>query len=193
MIIGSLVVAVALYSCGNSGNSSAFNEDSPVSNNQRPPVLMDGSPVPPAATPALASSSTADTAAGASSAAGGAIDIDAPSDSKGVGKFTSVKVGATVDKAMAAKGKELFQTSCTACHMTTDKRLVGPGLKGITKIRTPEWIMNMITNPLEMTHKDPVAEALLADFNNIQMTNQNVGDDGARSILEFLRQNDGVK
>lgn len=189
MIIGSLVVAVTLYSCGNSGTGSAFNEDSPVSNNQRPPVLMDGTPVP--AAPPVSLASSADSASVESTS--GAIDVNAPSDSKGVGKFTSVKVGATVDKAMAAKGKDLFQTSCTACHMTTDKRLVGPGLKGITKIRTPEWIMNMITNPLEMTHKDPVAQALLADFNNIQMTNQNVGDEGARNILEFLRENDGVK
>lgn len=192
MIIGVLVVAVALYSCGNNASSSAYNEDSPVSNYQRPPVLMNGAPVPPAASPATASSG-ADTAAGASSAAGGAIDVNAPSDSKGVGKFTSVKIGATIDKAMAAKGKELFQTHCTACHLPTDKRLVGPGLKGITKIRTPEWIMNMITNPMEMTHKDPVAKALLSDFNNIQMTDQNVGDEGAREILEFLRENDGVK
>jgi hypothetical protein len=68
--------------------------------------------------------------------------------------------------------------------------LIGPGLKGITKIRTPEWIMNMITNPDQMTQQDPVAEALLVQFNHTQMTNQGLTDEEAREVLEFFRQND---
>ena len=167
---------LALYSCGNSNESA--HENDVVSNVKKPPTTMEGKPLPPAETETKEP---------------GGIDVNAPSDSKGVGKFTSVKVGKALDAALAAKGKELFQTSCTACHTATDQRLVGPGLKGITKIRTPEWIMNMISDPTKMTHNDPVAEELLKEFNNVQMTNQNVGDDGARAILEFLRQNDGVK
>lgn len=121
---------------------------------------------------------------------GGAIDVNAYSDSKGVGKFTDVKVGSSIDQEMAQKGQEVFQTKCTACHMATDQKLIGPGLKGITKIRTPAWIMNMITNPDEMTHKDPVAQALLEEFNQTQMTNQGLTDQEAREVLEFFRQND---
>jgi cytochrome c len=131
---------------------------------------------------------------GEASAAGSstAIDVNAKSDSKGVGKFANatIKVGPGIDAAMAAKGKAIFQTSCTACHTATTQKLIGPGLKGITDIRTPQWIMNMISDPVKMTHGDPVAEALLQQENGVQMTNQNVGDDGAREILEFLRQND---
>ena len=178
LIAGVLAGCLALYSCGNGSNESAHENDV-VSNVENPPVTMEGKPIPAAKAPA-------------GSEAGG-IDVNAPSDSKGVGKFTDVKVGKTVDAALAAKGKTLFQTSCTACHTATDQRLIGPGLKGITKIRTPEWIMNMITDPTKMTHNDAIAKALLEEFNNVQMANQNVGDDGARAILEFLRQNDGVK
>ncbi|RKD12809.1 cytochrome C [Pelobium manganitolerans] len=117
------------------------------------------------------------------------LDPDAKSDSKGVGRFTSVDVGATIDEAMATKGQAIFDTKCTACHKTTDEKLVGPGLKNITNLRTPEWIMNMITNPEEMTKKDPVAKALF-EKHLVQMTFQNVSDDEARQILEFLRKND---
>jgi hypothetical protein len=49
--------------------------------------------------------------------------------------------------------------------------------------------MNMILNPLEMTHKDPTAMALLNKL-LVQMANQNVGETNARAILEFFRDND---
>lgn len=117
------------------------------------------------------------------------IDPDAKSTGKGIGKFTNVEVDATIDDAMAARGKAIFDTKCTACHKTTDEKVVGPGLKNITNLRTPEWIMNMITNPEEMTQKDPVAKALF-EKHLIQMTFQNVSDDETREIYEFFRQND---
>ncbi len=122
--------------------------------------------------------------------AGTAIDVNQPSDSKGVGIVDQVDIPETIDQEMAAKGKEIFQTKCTVCHQATDQKLIGPGLKGITKIRTPEWIMNMITNPDKMLEEDPVAKALLAEYNGVRMTNQGVTKEEARQLLEFLRQND---
>lgn len=116
------------------------------------------------------------------------IDLKAKSESKGVGKFTDVKL-ADLDPAMAAKGLVIFNAKCGACHKTTDQKIVGPGLKDVTKRRTPEWIMNQITNPVEMEAKDPVGQALLAEHLT-QMTFQNVTDDETRQILEYLRQND---
>jgi mono/diheme cytochrome c family protein len=115
-------------------------------------------------------------------------DPDAKSDSKGVGKFTDVKLDA-VDDAMAAKGEAIFTSKCAACHKMTEEKLVGPGLKGVTERRTPEWVMNMITNPEEMTKKDPVAQALY-EKHLVQMTFQNVSDDETRQILEYFRKND---
>ncbi|POY35155.1 cytochrome C [Solitalea longa] len=120
-----------------------------------------------------------------------AVDTKVHSDSKGVGKFTEVKIDG-LDADLAKKGEAAFTSKCSACHKTTDQKIVGPGLKGVTERRTPEWIMNMMTNPEEMTKKDPIAKALLEEHLT-QMTFQNVTDDEARQILEFLRQNDGVK
>jgi mono/diheme cytochrome c family protein len=179
-VIGGLMIlcGIALYSCQGTEGKKDNTENEVISNAEIPSTTMDGKPIADANVPAKSESG---------------VDINAPSDSKGVGKFTSVKVGPGVDAALASKGSALFKTSCTACHTSTDQRLVGPGLKGITKIRTPEWIMNMITDPAKMTHNDPVAKALLEEFNSVQMTNQHVGDDGARAILEFLRENDGAK
>jgi len=116
------------------------------------------------------------------------IDPAAKSDSKGVGRFTSVQLG-PIDPAMADKGQAIFTLKCYACHRVTDQKIVGPGLLGVTKRRTPEWIMNQITNPAEMEQKDPVGKALLAKHLT-QMTFQNVTDDETRQILEYLRKND---
>lgn len=132
--------------------------------------------------------SSADATSSSAADASANIDPAAKSDSKGVGKFTSVQIG-PVDAAMADKGKAVFTAKCSACHKVTEDRVVGPGLKGVTLRRTPEWIMNQITNPAEMEQKDPVGKALLAKYLT-QMTFQNVSDEETRQILEYFRQND---
>jgi mono/diheme cytochrome c family protein len=116
------------------------------------------------------------------------IDPAAKSDSKGIGKFTDVKLDA-IDPAMAGKGMVIFNAKCSACHKMTDQKIVGPGLLGVTKRRTPEWIMNQITNPVEMAQKDPVGKALL-EKHLTQMTFQDVTDDQTRQVLEYFRQID---
>lgn len=113
----------------------------------------------------------------------------AADDGEGIGKFKNVAL-ASFDAALAAEGKKAFEAKCSACHKTTEQKIVGPGLKDITKRRKPAWILNMITNPEEMTKKDPTAMKLLEEHLT-QMTFQNVSDDEAKALLEFFRENDG--
>jgi len=47
--------------------------------------------------------------------------------------------------------------------------------------------MNMIINPTEMIKKDPIAKALLKEYNNAIMLNQNVNQNDARALLEYIR------
>jgi cytochrome c551/c552 len=118
-----------------------------------------------------------------------AADADAK---KGIGKFTKVDVSATLDAAMAEKGQTVYDVKCMSCHKLTDERLVGPGWKGVTQRRTPEWIMNFATNVDEMLARDPEAQAQL-EICLVRMPNQNLTDDDARGVYEFMRKNDGVK
>ena len=118
-----------------------------------------------------------------------ATEAPAADDGKGVGPVTTVAIGEGIDEALAANGKSIFEGKCSACHQLSDQKVVGPGLAGVTERRKPEWVMNMIINPEEMTKKDPAAKKLLAEHLT-QMTNQNVDEKDARAILEFLRQND---
>ncbi|MDX5345921.1 MAG: cytochrome c [Hymenobacteraceae bacterium] len=109
-------------------------------------------------------------------------------DGKGIGPVKEVQIAA-IDPQLADKGKALFEAKCAACHQMSDQKIVGPGLAGVTERRKPEWVMNMIINPVEMTQKDPTAKKLLAEHLT-QMTNQNVNEEDARAMLEYLRQND---
>lgn len=111
---------------------------------------------------------------------------------RGEGKFTKVDIGATLDNAMATSGEKVFGVKCSSCHKTTEEKLVGPGWKGVTTRRTPEWIMNFITNTDAMIDKDPEAQAQL-EICLVRMPNQSLTDDDARSLLEFMRKNDGIK
>lgn len=109
---------------------------------------------------------------------------EAPASDKGIGPITSITLG-EIDEALVEKGKEIYKANCTACHKI-GKRFVGPALAGVTERRTPEWVMNIIMNPEEMAKKDPTAKALLAEY-LAPMANQNITEEEARAILEFLR------
>lgn len=111
---------------------------------------------------------------------------------RGEGKFGTVELGANLDQALAKKGEEVAGVKCASCHKTTDEKLVGPGWKGVTERRKPEWIMNFITNPDPMIDKDPEVQAQL-EICLVRMPNQGISDDEARGILEYMRKNDGVK
>lgn len=111
---------------------------------------------------------------------------------RGEGKFTKVDIPANLDATLAASGEKVYGVKCSSCHKTTDEKLVGPGWKGVTSRHTPEWIMNFITNTDEMLNKDPNAQAQL-EICLVRMPNQNLSDDEARSLYEFMRKVDGVK
>ena len=111
---------------------------------------------------------------------------------RGVGRFTTVDVGDHLNAAMAAEGKKVFDVKCSSCHKLTNEKLVGPGWAGVTSRHEPVWIMNFATNPDEMINKDPKAQAML-EICLVRMPNQNLTDAEARDVLEFMRENDGVK
>lgn len=111
---------------------------------------------------------------------------------RGEGKFKDVQIAPALDKAMADAGLKVYELKCASCHKLTDERLVGPGWKGVTQRRTADWVMNFVTNTDEMLNKDPEAQAQL-EICLVRMPNQNIADDDARSVFEFMRRNDGVK
>jgi mono/diheme cytochrome c family protein len=108
----------------------------------------------------------------------------------GVGSYKNVELTHPVNAEMAEKGQNIYGVKCIACHKLTAEKVIGPGWKGVTDRRTPEYILNFVTNTDEMLDKDPNAKALLTVC-MVRMPNQHLTDLEARAVLEFMRKNDG--
>jgi hypothetical protein len=91
-----------------------------------------------------------------------------------------------IDQGMVTKGKEIADMKCTACHSMGPNRVVGPGWKGITERRQPEWIMNMMLNIDVMLATDEEAQRQLEEC-LVRMPNQGLTFDEGRQVLEYMR------
>jgi len=111
---------------------------------------------------------------------------------RGEGKFSNIQVPATIDEKLVAEGNKVFTVKCSACHKLTEEKLVGPGWKGVTGRHKAEWIMNFVTNTDAMINKDPKVQAQL-EICLVRMPNQNISDDEAKNVYEFMRKNDSKK
>lgn len=136
-----------------------------------------------------AASATPENGAAATTTANGNPSYD---PHRGEGKFHDVKIDPKLDGALAEKGEKIYELKCSSCHKLTGEMLVGPGWKGVTERHSADWILNFVTNTDEMLDKDPKAQAML-EICMVRMPNQNLSDDDAREIYEFMRKNDGVK
>lgn len=88
----------------------------------------------------------------------------------------------------AALGEQLFkQKGCTACHTVGKGPLVGPDLKGVTALRSREWLQRWIAAPDKMlAEKDPIATKLLHQFHDVPMPNLGLGASDVSAILAYL-------
>ena len=105
---------------------------------------------------------------------------------KGVGPITNVILEDKVNISMANSGEKLFNQLCTSCHMINED-YIGPAMSGILDRRSPEWVMNMILNPIQMLKEDPIAIELLEEYDFEYMYNQNLLEEEVREILEYFR------
>ena len=94
-----------------------------------------------------------------------------------------------VDEALAKVGEGLFSTKgCTACHAFGQK-MSGPDMAGVTRRRTSKWMEQQILHPDLMTKEDPIARQLFATH-ALQMPNQGLTEDEAKSVIEYLKARD---
>ena len=86
-----------------------------------------------------------------------------------------------------AKGEQIFKQNCTACHMITDARLVGPGLKGITDKYEKEWLVKWIRNSQELIASgDERAIKIYEEYNKTAMSSFYFSDDEFSDLFAYL-------
>ena len=107
-------------------------------------------------------------------------------DNQGIGPIKDFAFDANLDKALVTEGEKIFKAKCTACHHATTK-LIGPAIKGVYDRRNPTWVMNLLLNPDQMLNEDADAKAALAAFNNVRMLDQNLTEEEAIALSEYMR------
>lgn len=94
--------------------------------------------------------------------------------------------------ANADAGKAIVtdMAKCGMCHKLTEEKLIGPGLKGVTKRRTEDWIKSMIKDPAGFVQSDPDAKKLFEEHNKTPMTAFPLTDAELDNVIAFLKAND---
>lgn len=93
------------------------------------------------------------------------------------------------DPAVLAKGKELFEGNCTACH-AVHKVKVGPALKDIKKRRDIAWIKKFVRNSQNVIKSgDAYAVALYNQYNKTEMTAfPSFKDDEIEAVVSYITE-----
>ncbi len=95
-----------------------------------------------------------------------------------------------------SKGEGLFRTRCSACHTIGAREEVrskapdiGPDLLNVTRKRDPAWLSRFIAEPDKMlAEKDPLAMALLAQYNNIPMPNLRLNNEEVEALITYIEE-----
>jgi nitrite reductase (NO-forming) len=96
-------------------------------------------------------------------------------------------VNATPTDPAAARGKLAFQSKCLACHSIGQGRKLGPDLAGVTKQRSTDWLARWLKEPEKMLQTDETAKAMLKEYNNIPMPNQNLTGAEVREYIKYFQ------
>lgn len=126
-----------------------------------------------------------DAPAGDRGQAAGPAELTAFEVEHGIGPIAEPLNLGPIDPERAARGQQIFEMSCAACHQM-EGRFVGPPLGDVTDRRSPEFIMNMVLNPEEMARRHPVVQELLREYPVI-MPYQNISEEQARDLVDYLR------
>lgn len=109
------------------------------------------------------------------------------------GKLTETKILDKVAydalvKRELPKGQVLYGEHCSSCHMA-DKVKVGPMLKGVTEVRSNEWLLQMIKNGEALRLSgDPVAKRLYEEYYGMEHPSfEQLNKEELQSIVDYLK------
>jgi mono/diheme cytochrome c family protein len=90
----------------------------------------------------------------------------------------------------AAEGESIFKNNCASCHSTGAEKLVGPGLLGIDKRRSIDWIVKWVHNPQGMIDSgDEYAVKLWNAYKpTIMAAYPNLTDAQIKGIVAYVNQ-----
>lgn len=105
----------------------------------------------------------------------------------GLGFLLLAVAASAVDlTAKEEAGKAIFEKTCFACHSIGQGPRVGPDLKDISKRRDHDWLVRWLDDPLGMLTTDDLAKKLLAEWNNVPMSDPNLDKLQIEQVLAYV-------
>lgn len=94
--------------------------------------------------------------------------------------------------SFAQDGEALFKKNCASCHTVTDKKMVGPGLQGITEKRSAEWLIKWTRNSSDLIASgDTDAIAVFDEYNKIPMPPFALSDEEINALYTYVANPSG--
>lgn len=103
----------------------------------------------------------------------------------GIGPITERVTLNEADSELAQRGKMIFDSLCIACHQL-DAVVTAPRLRNTANNRSPEFILNYILNPEEMSQRHPVGQQLAIEYPGVK-SRLGIERDDAFALLDYLR------
>ncbi|WP_137885852.1 multicopper oxidase domain-containing protein [Pseudomonas sp. 2FE] len=123
--------------------------------------------------------------ANAAQGAIGLISTDAKFATKDL-EHHNLPASAAPSDPEAVQGKLDFESKCLACHSVGGGRKLGPDLAGVTTRRSDAWLARWLKAPEQMLETDSDAKAMLKEYGNLPMPNQNLSDVQIQQYLEYF-------
>lgn len=90
-------------------------------------------------------------------------------------------------------GEKLFNAHCTSCHTIGKGRLIGPDLKGVTKLRSEQWLMKWIKSSQTLIKSgDTAAVAIFDAYNKAPMPDQDLKEAEIKGIIAYIKSQSGA-
>jgi protein SCO1/2 len=94
---------------------------------------------------------------------------------------------------IADKGQYIFATHCAACHTIGGGESIGPDLRGLTKIRDPQWLKKIIQVPETLLDEgDPLANALLKKYKDVRMPNLHFDATTTDLLISYMERQSAI-
>ncbi|MBL7923161.1 MAG: c-type cytochrome [Bacteroidia bacterium] len=85
-------------------------------------------------------------------------------------------------------GAALFKANCTACHVTGEDVVVGPGLKNVHLKYKEDWLIKWIKNSQAMVKAgDAQAVKVYEQFNKVAMPAFSLSDDEVKAVIAYIK------
>jgi len=96
--------------------------------------------------------------------------------------------------SIAQDGESIFKSTCAACHTTTARKLIGPGLANIHDKRTNEWFTEFVKSSQTVINSgDAEAIKIFEEYNKVIMPDQLLSDVEITAVFEYIKSKSPAK